>query len=174
MAFLDRDGVLNEDSGYLFRSSELIWVDGALAALARLRRAGYRVVVVTNQSGVARGFFTEDDVQQLHQWMQRCIALHGGEVSAFYYCPYLSDAPLEHYKIDHPDRKPQPGMLLKAARQFPTDLSKSFMIGDKETDMQAAAAMGVQGFLFNGENLDDFVADCLCRLAPTVATGLPQ
>ena len=163
IAFLDRDGVLNEDTGYLVEPAHLTWIEGAFDAVARLHETGYRVVVVTNQSGVARGFYTEDDVQRLHHWMGREIARRGGKISAFYYCPYLPDAPVARYSSDHPDRKPRPGMLLKAVRDFPADLQKSFMIGDKETDMEAAAAFGVQGFLFKGGNLDAFVQGCLAR-----------
>lgn len=164
IVFLDRDGVLNEDTGYLVKSADLAWIEGAFEAVARLHKSGYRVVVVTNQSGVARGFYTEDDVQRLHHWMDLEIAGHGGRISAFYYCPYLPDAPIAQYRSDHPDRKPRPGMLLKAVREFPADLSKSFMIGDKETDMEAAAALGVPGFLFKGGNLDVFVQGCLSQM----------
>jgi D-glycero-D-manno-heptose 1,7-bisphosphate phosphatase len=161
MALLDRDGVLNRDNGYPFRPLDIVWIDGALDALVRLRKAGYRVVVVTNQSGVARGFYGEADVVALHNWMDGVIRAHGGAIASFYYCPFLPDATIEAYRRDHPDRKPRPGMLLNALSDYPTDIKRSLMIGDRDSDMEAAAAAGVRGFKFTGGSLDHFVAQCL-------------
>jgi D-glycero-D-manno-heptose 1,7-bisphosphate phosphatase len=161
MALLDRDGVLNQDSGYPFRPVDIVWIEGALDALVRLRQAGYRVVVVTNQSGIARGFYREADVLALHRWMGEVIRAHGGAIASFYYCPFLPEATVQAYRRDHPDRKPRPGMLLKALSDYPTEIERSLMIGDRDSDMEAAAAAGVRGFKFTGGNLDHFVAQCL-------------
>ncbi len=160
--FLDRDGVLNHDGGYIFRIEDLHWIDGAREAVRRLNDAGWLVVVVSNQSGVARGLYTEADVRAFHAEMSRQLAEAGAHIDAFYFCPFHSDATMEAYRVsDHPDRKPNPGMILKAFAQLPIDRERSLLIGDKESDMTAASAAGVPGRLFGGGNLDAFVIDCL-------------
>lgn len=164
LALFDRDGVLNRDSGYPHRPDQIEWIEGALAALALVRAKGYRTVVVTNQSGVARGFFDEADVEALHAWMAEEILRAGGQVDAFYYCPFHPDAPLERYRVDHEDRKPRPGMLIKALARFPTDREASFMVGDRQSDLDAAAAAGVAGHLFTGGALDRFVDEILANI----------
>lgn len=166
IAFFDRDGVLNRDTGYVHRSDAFEWIEGVFETMAALKQAGYRVVVVTNQSGVARGFYTEADVRKLHDWMAEQIVAHGGMIDAFYYCPYHPEAPDPSYRQDHPDRKPRPGMILKALERFPADLSASFLIGDQPTDVQAAQAAGIRGHMFTGGRLDQFVDDILARARP--------
>jgi D-glycero-D-manno-heptose 1,7-bisphosphate phosphatase len=156
MVFLDRDGVLNEDVDYAYRIDQIVWVKGAFAAVRRLNELGYRVVVVTNQSGVGRGFYTEEDVRVLHVEMAR--------IDAFYYAPHHPDATVAAYRADHEDRKPRPGMLLKAMQAFPTQMQRSFLIGDRASDLEAAKAAGVAGFLFKGGDLDAFVTECLAAL----------
>ena len=165
MAFLDRDGVINVDVGYAHRSDQIIWTEGIFDALVRLDAAGYRVVVVSNQSGIARGLFTPDDVEALHRWMGDEIAGRGGGIDAFYYCPFFAEAPLAAYRCDHEDRKPHPGMLLKALARFPTDTARSFLIGDKHSDLEAAQAANIRGFLFTGGSIDSFVAAILAEFA---------
>jgi len=164
MALLDRDGVLNVDSGYPFRPDHIVWIDGAFQALARLKEKGYRAVVVTNQSGVARGLYGEADVAALHAWMASEIAARGGDIAAFYYCPYHPEATIAEYRRDHPDRKPAPGMLLRALAQFPTQLERSFLVGDRDSDVAAAQAAGIKGHLFGGGNLAAFVEQRLSEL----------
>ena len=154
MALLDRDGVINRDVGYAFRPDQIEWTEGLFAALRRLCAAGYRVVVVTNQSGVARGFYSEADVEALHRWMADAIAAQGGHVDAFYFCPYHPDAAVDEFRCDHPDRKPRPGMLNKALQRFATNRPRSFLIGDQHSDLAAAQAAGIAGYLFEGGNLD--------------------
>ena len=106
--FLDRDGVLNEDIGYLHRIADLRWIEGAREAVARINRAGLLVIVITNQSGVARGFYSEDDVRALHARMAAELAAVGARVDAFYYCPFHEEGVDPRYAIaDHPDRKPK-------------------------------------------------------------------
>lgn len=155
--FFDRDGVLNEDTGYLHRMADLQWVTGALSAVARLKREGWRLFVVTNQSGVARGYYTEDDVKRLHEEMNDAFRKAGGAIDAFYYCPYLKGAPLARYDRDSEDRKPRPGMILRAMAEWHVDPKKAFLFGDSPRDVEAAEAAGIKGFLFDGTDLDAFI-----------------
>ena len=164
MALMDRDGVLNVDVGYPHKPEHITWVEGAFEALARLRSAGYRVVVVTNQSGVARGYYSEADVEALHTWMAETVAKRGGAIDAFFHCPYHPEAKLPEYRMEHFDRKPSPGMLLRALSEFATDLDRSFMIGDRETDLVAANAAGVKAFLYAGNGLDALVDQILAEI----------
>lgn len=166
-AFLDRDGVINVDHGYTHRPEDLAFVEGAPAGIRRLNEAGYLVVVVTNQSGVARGFYTEVDVERFHAHMRAELAKAGARIDAFYSCPYHPEGIVAEYRIDHPDRKPKPGMILRALGDLPIDASQSFLIGDQPTDMAAAAAANISGHRFNGGDLDDFVAGVLLQ------TGAP-
>lgn len=164
-AFLDRDGVLNVDHGYTHRPDQLVWIDGARDAVRRLNDAGHLVVVVTNQSGIARGFFTDDDLARFHHAMADDLAEVGAHIDAWYHCPYHADAVLPAYAVaDHPDRKPNPGMLLRAMAEWPIRKDGSFLIGDKASDLAAAQAAGLPGHLFAGGNLLEQVDRLLGRL----------
>lgn len=142
-AFLDRDGVLNEDLGYVHRVQDFRWLPGVVQACKRLQDAGYALVVVTNQSGVARGMYTLEDVDALHAHMQRELAAAGVTLTAIYRCPHLPTAEVPAYRTDCDCRKPRPGMLLQALREHGLDASRSVMVGDKPSDMQAGEAAGV-------------------------------
>jgi len=156
--FLDRDGVLNEDRGYVHRWQDFAWISGAREAIATFNRAGWLVFVVTNQSGVGRGYYTEADVVALHGHMADALADVGGRVDAFYYCPDHPDAEEPRYRHpDPPDRKPNPGMLLRAISEWPVDLEKSLMVGDKAGDVEAGRRAGVRARLFEGGDLLDFL-----------------
>ena len=158
-AFLDRDGVLNVDHNYVHRPEDLEWVPGARRAVARLNEQGFLVIVVTNQSGVGRGYYTEADVDRFHARLQADLAEDGAHIDAFYICPFHRDATVERYRHpDHPDRKPNPGMILRAAADWNVDLAGSFRVGDKNSDIEAARAAGVPGWLFEGGDLDAFIA----------------
>ncbi|WFU18987.1 HAD family hydrolase [Bradyrhizobium sp. CB3481] len=161
--FFDRDGVLNEDDGYVYEASKLKWIDGAREAVKAANDAGYLVFVVTNQSGVARGFFDEHHVQALHAWMAADLARIGARVDAFEYCPYHPDAVIERYRQVSHRRKPAPGMITDLLERFPVDLARSILIGDKPTDLEAARAAGLRGVLFSGGNLAQFVRSVLQR-----------
>lgn len=144
-AFLDRDGVINVDEGYTFRAADLRFTPTAVAGIRRLNEAGYWVIVVTNQSGVARGFYSCADVEAFHDHMQAALAEGGAHVDAFYYCAYHPDGSVSAYAREHEDRKPSPGMLLRAMREWPIDRARSFMIGDKDSDVEVAARAGIPG-----------------------------
>ncbi|MEH2499505.1 D-glycero-D-manno-heptose 1,7-bisphosphate phosphatase [Bradyrhizobium sp. AZCC 1678] len=155
--FFDRDGVLIEDSGYVFEVSKLRWIDGAREAVKAANDAGCFAFVVTNQSGVARGLYEESHVEELHKVMIDDLAKIGAHVDAFEYCPYHPEAPIERYRRVSPRRKPAPGMINDLLERFPVDVSRSILIGDKPTDMEAARAAGIKGYLFVGPNLEHFL-----------------
>jgi D-glycero-D-manno-heptose 1,7-bisphosphate phosphatase len=165
-AFFDRDGVLNRDKGYVHRPEDVEWTAGAAEAVRRANAAGLWVVVVTNQSGVARGFYGEAEVEALHAWMSDQLAAQGARVDRFYHCPYHEAGVVEAYRIaDHPDRKPNPGMLLRAIADLSIDPGRSFMIGDQISDMVAGARAGVASYLFDGGDLADLAGQAIAELA---------
>jgi len=148
--FLDRDNTLIANDGDLGDPDAVRLIDGVAGGLKALRQAGYRLIVVTNQGGVARGKFTEDDVDAVHQRIATLVdetAGAGGLIDRFYYCPYNPEAALEEYRRDHPWRKPHPGMLLQAARDLDLDLARCWMIGDQGRDMEAARSAGCRTLL---------------------------
>ena len=158
--FLDRDGVLNEDRGYVCRWADFRWLPGARETVAIFNRAGWLVVVVTNQSGVGRGYYSEAEMHDLHAHMQADLAKIGGRVDAIYHAPQHPEASLDAYRHpDPPDRKPNPGMILKAMAEWPIDREASLLIGDKPSDLEAALRAGVRGVLFGGGDLMAFLRD---------------
>jgi D-glycero-D-manno-heptose 1,7-bisphosphate phosphatase len=162
-AFLDRDGVLNVDHGYVHRPEQLEWVAGALESVRILNEAGYYVLVITNQSGVARGFFDEAAVNSFHAHMQKALAGKSAHIDAFYYCPHHPEGTVKAFAMACTCRKPRTGMLEQAAREWPIDVNRSFFIGDNDADMAAAAAFKIRGIKFDSRqhSLPDLVRQTL-------------
>jgi len=142
-AFLDRDGVVNVDHGYVFRREDFQFVTGALAACTQLHRDGFALVVVTNQAGIGRGLYGEEDYRRLTEWMRDQFAAAGAPLAGVFHCPHHPQAALPEYRRACGCRKPAPGMLLAAARELSLDLARSVLFGDKVSDIDAAVAAGV-------------------------------
>ena len=154
--FLDRDGVINEEVGYLSRTEDVRWVDGIFSLIRTARGLGYRIVVVTNQSGIARGLYSTADFDALMHWMKGEIQVRGGDLDAVYHCPYHPVHGLGEWKREHEDRKPGPGMLLRAEREWGLDLSRSLLVGDRCSDIAAAHAAGLRiAFLKRGTEAEN-------------------
>ena len=141
--FLDRDGTLNVDHGYVHEIDNFEFIDGTIEALQALKKMGFALVLVTNQSGIARGMYSEDQFMQLTEWMDWSLADRDVDLDGIYFCPHLPDAKVEAYRQQCDCRKPQPGMLLSAQQELNIDMAASYMVGDKLEDMQAALAAGV-------------------------------
>lgn len=162
--FLDRDGVLNEDRGYVHRWEDFRWIPGAREAVAAFNARNWWVFVVTNQSGVGRGYYPEADVLALHARMEADLAAAGARIDAFYHCPFHPEALEDRYRHpDPPDRKPNPGMLLRAMADWPVDAARSVMVGDKAIDLEAGQRAGVRSLLFPGGDLEAFLAAEVAR-----------
>jgi D-glycero-D-manno-heptose 1,7-bisphosphate phosphatase len=153
--FLDRDGTMIEDVGYLSRLAEVRWFPFTVDAIRLLNRAGFLVCVTTNQSGVARGYYSEDDVRALHAQMAAHLAAGGAHVDGWFHCPHHPNADVPAYRAACRCRKPEPGMIEQACAQFPIDLARSFVIGDNRADVSAAARAGALGVLVRTGYGDD-------------------
>ena len=159
--FFDRDGVLNVDKDYLHTIEDFEWIDGAKESIVFLTKNNYTVFVVTNQSGIARGFYTVDDMNKLHEYMAAEIKQAGGNIEKFYFCPHLPGGKIKEFAIECDCRKPKPGLLLQALREYAIDKENSFLIGDKPRDVESAAAAGIKGYLYENGNLLHFVKKIL-------------
>lgn len=140
--FLDRDGVINVDHNYVHRREDVDFGDGIFELVAAAKAAGYMVIVITNQAGIGRGYYTEDDFLQLMAWMKGRFQEHSGDLDAVYFCPYHPDGQGE-YRGESAFRKPAPGMILQAAAELDIDLAESLLVGDKISDIQAGIAAGI-------------------------------
>ena len=149
--FLDRDGVVNHEVGFLYRPADVRFMDGIFPLCRAAQQLGYRLVVVTNQSGIARGLYTTAQFEELMAWMRARLAEEGVTLTAVYHCPYHPEYGQGEFRREHEDRKPSPGMLLRAAREHQLDLSRSILVGDRCSDIAAANAAGLrQAFLIAG------------------------
>lgn len=153
--FFDRDGTLNRDTGYLYRPEDFVWIEGAEEAIRFANENGFLAIVVTNQSGIARGYYEEEDVCRLHDWMNAALKPRGAHLDALYYCPHLADAKRAAYRATCGCRKPAPGMVEAAIRDFSIDRKASLLIGDSARDIACAKAAGVKGIRFTGGSLMD-------------------
>lgn len=152
VAFLDRDGVINHDNGYVYTIEKFKLIDGVVEALNALQEKGYALIIVTNQSGIGRGYYTEADYQKLTRYYRKALLEKGIDIVDIFHCPH---SPSEHCEC----RKPKPGMFLQAIKKHTIDIKTSIVFGDKITDIQAAAAVGIQhGFLL-GQNNQPLLSD---------------
>ncbi len=142
-AFLDRDGVINVDTGYTHRAEDLAFTPTAVEAIRLLNDADYRVLVVTNQSGVARGLYSIAEIEAFHAHMDRMLGQAGARIDAYYYCPYHPDGTVAEYAVEHEDRKPGAGMIRRAMHDWNVQAEGSFLIGDRQSDADSAAAAGL-------------------------------
>ena len=163
--FFDRDGVLNREIGYAHRPDEIEWVPGVVEAIRAVNAAGKLALVVTNQSGIARGYFQEADVLALHRWMAGVLAEQGARIDGFAYCPHHPEGVVAPFVGDCECRKPKAGMLEALIAGHGVDRTRSVLIGDRDSDLQAAAAAGVTGVLFDGVDLQDTVRRALALAA---------
>ncbi|TXI95635.1 MAG: D-glycero-beta-D-manno-heptose 1,7-bisphosphate 7-phosphatase [Aquabacterium sp.] len=183
VAFLDRDGVINLDRAYVHKWEEFEFVPGAVDAMRRLREAGYALVVVTNQSGLARGMYSEAEYQALTKAMCSALAQAGAEVEAVYHCPHHPKGQVAEWAVECDCRKPAPGMILRAAKELGVSLADSFLVGDKPSDIEAARAAGVgRAYIVQSDNAESSgghaqadaafrdLADCVAHLLSAPAT----
>ncbi len=175
--FLDRDGTINVDHGYVHEIDNFQFIEGAIEAMQELKRMGFALVVVTNQSGIARGKFTEDQFMQLTEWMDWSLADRDIELDGIYFCPHYPQGSIAEFSQECDCRKPKPGMLLEAQEFLHIDMASSYMVGDKSEDMMAAAAAGVgkkvlvrsgKPVTAEGESLADWVIDSLGSLPDAI------
>ena len=156
--FFDRDGVLNEEVGYLWEIEKFKWIDGARDAIKFCNERGILTIVVTNQGGIARGLYTSKEVDALHNFMQKSLSEVGAHIDAFYYCPHHPEGTVKKFSIVCDCRKPKPGLILQACKDFKINPAQAILFGDAERDIEAAKAAGLRaGIFFAGENLLDAV-----------------
>lgn len=148
--FLDRDGVINVDHGYVCRQESFDFIEGIFELVAAAHQQGYLVVVVTNQAGIGRGYYSEADFHALTDWMRGRFAEHDGYIDAVYFCPFHPEHGVGEYRRESNCRKPAPGMLLQAGRELGIDFGRSILVGDKPSDMAAGRAAGVGTLLHFG------------------------
>ncbi|HDU8625575.1 D-glycero-beta-D-manno-heptose 1,7-bisphosphate 7-phosphatase [Morganella morganii subsp. morganii] len=141
--FLDRDGTINVDTGYLHEIDDFQFIENAIEAMQAIKQMGYALIIVTNQSGIARGMFTEDQFMHLTEWMDWSLADRGVDLDGIYYCPHHPEGTVEEFRQECNCRKPAPGMLLDAQKFLKIDMSNSYMVGDKLDDMLAGRAAEV-------------------------------
>jgi len=170
--FLDRDGVINADAGYLVKPEDFRFLPGVFDAIRRLDQAGYAVVVVTNQSGIARGFYTEEAYLASQAWLMKTFEDRDAPIEAVYYCPHHPDKGTGPYRIECDCRKPAPGLILRAADELGIDLGSSAIVGDKIRDVEAGRRAGIPLRILVGTDALDVPA--LAPPATHAARGLPE
>ena len=173
-AFLDRDGVINIDHGYVSSPEQFEFIDGVFDACRHLQQQGYLLIVVTNQSGIGRGYYNEQQFAALTQWMTAQFAQHGVSITEVFFCPHHPTDAIAPYQIDCQCRKPAPGMLLQALEKYQIDPSQSLMLGDKRADMQAARAAGIKRkvLVLSGQRVSEEDKASADEVWPSIITAL--
>jgi D,D-heptose 1,7-bisphosphate phosphatase len=162
IAFLDRDGVINVDSGHCHSPEDFVWMPGAREAIKLLNDNGFRVVVVTNQAGIAKGYYGVEEFHLLHRWIDEQLAKVGAYIDAVYHCPHHPEGTVEGLAMSCGCRKPMPGLLEQAFADWESPPEDSFLVGDSPADVEAARRVGVRGFLYDGGRpLNEFVRDLI-------------
>ena len=175
IAFLDRDGVINSsepNNGYVGSLKHFKWISGAIKAIKLLNDKNYKVVIVTNQSGVARGFFTIKDVKKIHSFLQKKLKENKAKIDKFYFCPFHKNGIIKKYKRNSSLRKPNIGMFRLAQKRWNIDKKKSFMIGDQKTDLEFARRAKIKGYLFNQKNLYQFIKKKIIQPTETLGSKI--
>lgn len=149
--FLDRDGIIIEDTGYVGEIERVKFLPEVSEAIKLLNTNKFIVIVVTNQAGVARGYFSEEDVRKVNNYIRESLVGEGAVISKFYYCPHHIDGIIEEYRKDCYCRKPNPGMIEKAVHDYDIDLEKSFLIGDKNSDIETGYSAGCRTIILAGD-----------------------
>ncbi len=155
--FLDRDGTINVEKHYLYKKDEFEFLPGVIDGLALLQNAGFLLFIITNQSGIGRGYYSEEDFNILNNWMIKILRMEGIYISKVYYCPHLPDAPVKKYRMVCSCRKPAVGMYKQAIEEFNVDISGSWAIGDKIRDCSICREMGCKGFLIANNEKPDII-----------------
>ena len=184
-AFLDRDGTIIPETGARTADPDVEPIPGAAGAIKTLRDAGFLIVVVTNQSGVARGYYTEAELAEMHSALLATFEAEGAAIDAIYYCPHLPEGTVAEYAVECDCRKPKPGLLLRAAQEHDIDLAASYLVGDAERDVEAARAAGCKGVTvilpdqldmppldFSGERQWEHITEEIAEAAETGADAI--
>ena len=159
VVFLDRDGVINIDKGYVYQKKDFIFINGAIEALQYLQSLNYELIVVTNQSGIARGFFEEKDFKSLSKYMLETLESSNILIKDIFFCPHLPNAVIKKYDKTCSCRKPKSGMIEDAIKKYNIDRENSILIGDSQRDIEAGKSAKIKSFLFKGDNLYNFVLE---------------
>jgi D-glycero-D-manno-heptose 1,7-bisphosphate phosphatase len=162
--FLDRDGVINIDFGYVHTKEKFIFNEGIFDLVASANAKGYLVIIVTNQAGIGKGFYTERDFNILTEWMLGKFIDHGGKIDKIFFCPFHEDATIKKYKQKSFDRKPAPGMIQKACKEFNIDPKLSIIVGDKISDIQAGISSNIDKTIYYGEDTCNLAYKSVSRL----------
>ena len=168
--FLDRDGTINIEKEYLYKPEDFELLDGATQAISSMNKLGYKVVIITNQSGIARGYYTEEDVRKLHCYMKKTLAMKNAKIDAVYYCPHHPQASVDRYRIDCDCRKPQTGLFKRAISELNIDAEQSWAAGDRMRDITPAMELGIKSVLI----LTGYGKSEDLRLAPAYVRDLSE
>lgn len=157
--FLDRDGTINVEKHYLYKIEDFVFLPGVIDALKKLQDAGFLLIIITNQSGIARGYYSEEDFHKLNDWMMDFLRSNGVMITAIYYCPHLPEAKIERYRKSCQCRKPLLGMFEKAVSDYNINLSQSFAIGDKMRDCTICEETACRGFLIGNQEKQSLIEE---------------